>query len=107
MKTSDFYYDLPEELIAQVPLEDRTSSRLMVVDKKTGKIEHKHFYDIIDYLEEGDCLVLNDTKVIPHVLLAKEKGQAQEWNSFFLTDLILTDGKLWFIPEKRQNPVLK
>ena len=57
MKTSDFKYDLPEELIAQVPIEDRSSSRLMVVDKKTGQIEHRVFKDIIDYLEEGDCLV--------------------------------------------------
>ena len=65
MKTSDFKYDLPEELIAQVPIEDRSSSRLMVVDKKTGHIEHRVFKDIIDYLEEGDCLVLNDTRVIP------------------------------------------
>lgn len=65
MKTSDFDFELPEEQIAQVPLKDRTSSRLMVLDKKTGEIEHKHFYDIIDYLHEGDCLVLNDTRVLP------------------------------------------
>lgn len=65
MKTSDFDFELPEEQIAQVPLKDRTSSRLMVLDKKTGEIEHKHFYDIINYLHEGDCLVLNDTRVLP------------------------------------------
>ena len=65
MKTSDFYYDLPEELIAQDPLEDRSSSRLMTVDKETGKIGHHVFSEIIDYLNEGDCLVINDTKVIP------------------------------------------
>ena len=65
MKKSDFYYDLPEELIAQTPLEKRDTSRLMVLDKKTGQVQHKHFYDIIDYLQEGDCLVINDTKVIP------------------------------------------
>ncbi len=65
MKTSDFYFNLPEEQIAQVPLKDRTSSRLMVLDKKTGETKHQHFYDIIDYLNEGDCLVLNDTRVIP------------------------------------------
>lgn len=65
MKTSDFYFDLPEKQIAQVPLKDRTSSRLMVLDKVTGETKHQHFYDILDYLNEGDCLVLNDTRVIP------------------------------------------
>ena len=69
MKTSDFYYDLPQELIAQDPLEDRSSSRLMVLDKKTGSVEHKIFRDIIDYLNPGDCLVVNNTKVIPARLL--------------------------------------
>lgn len=65
MKTSDFYYDLPQELIAQDPLEDRSSSRLMHLSLKDGSIEHRHFTDVLDYLEEGDCLVINDTKVIP------------------------------------------
>ena len=65
MKTSDFYYDLPEELIAQDPLEDRSSSRLLHLSMKDGSVEHRHFTDIIDYLKEGDCLVLNDTRVIP------------------------------------------
>ena len=65
MKTSDFYFDLPEELIAQDPLEDRSGSRLMVLDRSTGEISHRIFRDIIDYLNPGDCLVLNDTKVIP------------------------------------------
>ena len=65
MKTSDFYYDLPEELIAQTPLEPRDSSRLLVLDKNSGNIEHKHFYDIIDYLDEGDLLVINDSRVLP------------------------------------------
>lgn len=65
MRTEDFDFDLPEKLIAQTPLEKRDSSRLLVLDKKTGEIEHKHFTDIIDYLNEGDVLVLNDTKVIP------------------------------------------
>ncbi len=65
MRKQDFYYNLPEELIAQHPAEKREESRLMLLDKHTGKIEHKHFYNIIDYLREGDCLVLNNTKVIP------------------------------------------
>ena len=71
MKTSDFYYDLPKELIAQDPLEDRTGSRLMVLHRDTGKTEHKHFYEIIDYLNPGDCLVINDTKVIPARLIGE------------------------------------
>ena len=69
MKTSDFWYDLPEELIAQTPLEQRDSSRLMVLDKETGNVSHKHFYDIIDYLQPGDCLVMNDSRVLPARLL--------------------------------------
>lgn len=65
MKTSDFYYDLPKELIAQDPLEDRSSSRLLHLSMKDGSIEHRHFTDILDYLHKGDCLVINDTRVIP------------------------------------------
>ena len=61
----DYYYDLPEELIAQDPLTDRASSRLMILDKETGQVTHKIFKDVIDYLNPGDCLVINDTKVIP------------------------------------------
>ena len=74
MKTSDFNFDLPQELIAQVPIKDRTSSRLMVIDKETGKVEHKIFRDIIDYLNPGDCLVLNDTRVIPARLIGSKVG---------------------------------
>lgn len=78
MKTDDFNYELPENLIAQVPLNNRTSSRLMVLDKKNGEIEHKHFYDIIDYLKEGDVLVINDTKVMPARLIGtKEETKAK------------------------------
>ena len=69
MKTHDFYYDLPEELIAQTPLERRDGSRLMVLDRQTGEIEHKHFYDIVDFLRPGDCLVMNDSRVLPARLL--------------------------------------
>lgn len=65
MKTKDFYFHLPEELIAQHPLKERDESRLMVIDKKTNEISHHHFYDIINFLEKGDCLVLNDTRVLP------------------------------------------
>ena len=77
MKLSDFDYYLPEELIAQTPLEKRDSSRLLVLDKNTGDIEHKHFYDIINYLNEGDTLVLNDSKVLPARLIGiKEETKA-------------------------------
>ena len=71
---SDFYFDLPEELIAQDPLEDRTSSRLLVLNKSTGDVEHHIFRDIVGYLKEGDCLVLNNTKVIPARLMGERKG---------------------------------
>ena len=69
MKTSDFWYDLPEELIAQTPLQKRDASRLMVLDRETGAVTHRHFYDIADYLKPGDCLVMNDSRVLPARLL--------------------------------------
>ncbi len=87
MKKSDFYYDLPEELIAQTPLEKRDTSRLMVLDKKTGQVQHKHFYDIIDYLQEGDCLVINDTKVIPARLYGQKTGTGGAVEVLLLKDL--------------------
>lgn len=81
MKTSDFYYNLPEELIAQTPIEPRDSSRLMILNKNTGEIEHKIFSDLIDYLNEGDCLILNDTRVIPARIFGvkKETGAVVEF----------------------------
>ena len=74
MRTADFAYDLPEELIAQSPLADRDSSRLMVLDRVSGQITHRVFHDITDYLQSGDCLVINDTKVIPARLLGEREG---------------------------------
>ncbi len=74
MNIKDFYYDLPPELIAQTPLKDRTASRLMVLNRKTGEISHKHFYDISEYLNPGDCLVLNNTRVIPARLYGVKEG---------------------------------
>ena len=74
MDVKDFYYDLPQELIAQDPLEDRSSSRLLVLDKKTGEMQHKVFKDIVNYLHPGDCLVINDTKVIPARLIGSKEG---------------------------------
>ena len=73
MTIEDFDYNLPEELIAQTPLKKRDASRLLVLDKKTGQVEHKHFHDIIDYLEEGDTLVLNNTKVLPARLIGEKE----------------------------------
>ena len=77
LKTSDFYYDLPERLIAQHPMEKRDSSRLMVIDRKSGEVSHKHFYDIVDYLEAGDVLVINDSKVIPARLYGHAEGREE------------------------------
>ena len=81
MKTSDFYYDLPQELIAQDPLEDRSSSRLLVLDKETGETEHHVFREIVDFLNPGDCLVVNNTKVIPARLMGAKREQEQELKS--------------------------
>lgn len=81
MKTSDFYYDLPQELIAQTPMVPRDMSRLMVIDKNTGEVEHKIFKDLIDYLRPGDCLILNDTRVISARIygVKKETGAVVEF----------------------------
>ena len=79
MKTHDFYYDLPEELIAQTPLQQRDASRLMVLDRQTGAVSHQHFYDIIRHLNPGDCLVMNDSRVLPARLLGhRPSGGAVE-----------------------------
>lgn len=86
MKTSDFNYDLPKELIAQIPIETRDMSRLMVLDKNTGKIEHKVFHDIIDYLNEGDTLVLNDTKVIPARIFGHRKNKEESIEVLLVKD---------------------
>ena len=73
MKKSDFYFDLPPELIAQTPIPERDHSRLMVLDKKSGSVEHRHFYDLPKYLNKGDCLVINDSRVLPARLLGTRK----------------------------------
>ena len=89
MRTSDFYYELPQELIAQDPLEDRSSSRLMHLSMADGSIEHRHFRDILDYLNEGDTLVINDTKVIP----ARLYGHKEETGA--VIEILLLPGKAW------------
>ena len=85
MNLHDFYYELPEELIAQDPLSDRSGSRLMLLDKETGAIEHKIFRDIIDYLNPGDCLVINDTKVLPARLIGEKVGTGAAIEVLLLT----------------------
>lgn len=87
MKTSDFDFDLPQELIAQTPLVDRASSRLLVLDKKTGDVYHKHFRDILDYLHAGDVLVINDTKVIPARLMGVKEDTGAVIELLLLKDL--------------------
>ena len=101
MKTSDFYYDLPERLIAQDPLLDRTSSRLLVLDKKSGKTEHKNFYDIINYLNEGDCLVLNDTRVIPARLYGKKEESGGKIEFLLLKQLAKDEWEVILKPGKK------
>lgn len=86
MKTHDFYFDLPQELIAQTPLERRDTSRLMVLDPATQRIEHRHFYDLIDYLNPGDCLVMNDSRVLPARLLGKRMPTGGAVEVLLLTD---------------------
>jgi len=92
MKTSDFYYDLPEELIAQHPIKNREESRLLILDKKTGEVEHRTFKDIIDYLYEGDCLVLNDTRVIPARLFGSREGKDEKIEFLLLKNI---EGNRW------------
>ncbi len=82
LNVNDYDFDLPEELIAQVPLLDRTSSRLLVLDRDTGDIEHRHFRDVLDYLQAGDALVVNDSRVLPARLFGRSKRRAEK-SSFF------------------------
>lgn len=104
MKTSDFYFDLPEELIAQDPLEDRSSSRLLVLNKKTGGIKHKVFKNIKEYLKPGDCLVLNNTKVIPARLIGEKEGTGAKIELLLLKRM---EGDVWETlvkPGKKAKP---
>lgn len=104
MKISDFDYELPEELIAQKPADKRDSSRLMVMHRDTGELEHKHFYDIIDYLKEGDCLVLNNSKVLPARLYGIKEGTGAKIEFLLIKRL---QGDIWETmvrPGKRLKP---
>ena len=101
MKTSDFDYELPENLIAQTPLKDRSSSRLLVLDKNTGDIEHKVFSDITSYLNEGDVLVINDTKVIPARLMGVKEDTGAVIELLLLKDLGNDEWECLSRPQKR------
>ncbi|MCR4693431.1 MAG: tRNA preQ1(34) S-adenosylmethionine ribosyltransferase-isomerase QueA [Firmicutes bacterium] len=104
MKRQDFYFDLPKELIAQEPLADRSASRLMCLDKNTGEIRNKHFYDIIDELNEGDCLILNDTKVIPARLFGKKKDTGAQIEFLLLNKRSLNEWEVILKPGRRAKP---
>ncbi|MCR4435607.1 MAG: tRNA preQ1(34) S-adenosylmethionine ribosyltransferase-isomerase QueA [Clostridiales bacterium] len=104
MKVSDFYYNLPQELIAQEPLKERHMSRLLVLDRKSGSIEHKIFKDIVHYIDKGDCLVLNNTRVIPARLLGKREDTGGKIEFVLLKRI---EGDLWEVilkPGKRAKP---
>ncbi len=104
MLKSDFYFDLPEELIAQTPIKDRSSSRLMVLDRKSGKIEHKHFWDITDYLNKGDCLVINETKVIPARLIGAREDTGTRVEILLLRRLTDNKWETLVYPGKKARP---
>ncbi len=104
MKTSDFYYDLPEELIAQDPLADRSSSRLMTLDVSTGEIRHRVFRDIVEYLHPGDCLVINNTRVIPARLLGVKKDTGAKIEVLLLKRLGKDEWETLVRPGKKCRP---
>ena len=101
MTTDDFDYDLPEELIAQTPLKVRDSSRLLVLDKETGEVEHKHFHDILDYLVPGDTLVLNDTKVLPARLIGTKEDTGAVIEILLLKNIAGDDWECLVKPARR------
>ncbi|MBQ2966789.1 MAG: tRNA preQ1(34) S-adenosylmethionine ribosyltransferase-isomerase QueA [Clostridia bacterium] len=103
----DYYYDLPEELIAQTPLEDRSSSRLMVLDRQTDGISHKHFKDLLDFLQAGDCLVLNDTKVLPARLYGVKEETGAHVEVVLLKRLTDTRWEVMTRPGKKTRPGAK
>lgn len=104
MKTKDFYYELPSELIAQEPIKERSSSRLMTLDKNTGKTEHKHFYDIADMLNEGDTLILNDTKVLPARLYGAKEGTGGAIEFLLLHKHKLNEWEVILRPGRKAKP---
>ena len=104
MTTKDFYYDLPQELIAQTPLKDRTASKLLVMDKESGEVEHKHFRDILDYLRKGDCLVMNNTRVIPARLYGAKERSGGKIEFLLLKRIDLDTWEVILKPGKKAKP---
>ena len=104
LETKDFYYDLPEELIAQVPLKNREESRLMCLSKNSGEVSHKHFYDIVDLLNEGDALILNDTKVLPARLYGVKEDTGGAIEFLLLNKHSLDEWEVIVKPGKRAKP---
>lgn len=104
MKTEDFFYELPKELIAQEPLSDRAASRLMVLDKETGDICHRGFRDIVDYIQPGDCLVVNDTRVLPARLIGERKGTGARVEILLLERKELDVWEVLVRPGKKARP---
>ena len=104
MKRQDFFYELPQELIAQSPAEQRDHSRLMVLDRATGQVQHKHFYNILDYLQPGDCLILNDSRVLPSRLYGEKEGTGAQVEFLLLSP---KGGDVWEVltgPGRRAKP---
>lgn len=104
MTTKDFYYDLPQELIAQTPLKDRSASRLLVLNKESGEISHEHFYDICSHLKRGDCLVMNNTRVIPARLYGSKEGTGGKIEFLLLKRLELDKWEVILRPGKKAKP---
>lgn len=104
MMTKDFYYDLPQELIAQTPLDDRTASKLLVLGRENGEITHRVFRDITDYLQEGDCLVMNNTRVIPARLYGVKEGSGGKIEFLLLKRLELDCWEVILKPGKKAKP---
>lgn len=104
MTTKDFYYELPQELIAQTPLKDRTASKLLVMDRESGEVEHKHFRDITDYLKKGDCLVMNNTRVIPARLYGTKEGSGGKIEFLLLKRIELDTWEVILKPGKKAKP---
>ncbi|NLV75691.1 MAG: tRNA preQ1(34) S-adenosylmethionine ribosyltransferase-isomerase QueA [Tissierellia bacterium] len=104
MKTEEFYYDLPENLIAQYPIEDREASRMLVLDKITGEIQHSYFKKVINYLNKGDCLVLNDTRVIPARLFGRREGKNEKIEFLLLKRVKEDQWEVLVKPGKKVKP---
>ena len=102
--TKDFYYDLPPELIAQTPLADRSASKLMVVNRETGEVRHRHFRDIVTFLRPGDCLVMNNTRVIPARLYGEKEGTGGKIEFLLLRRIDLDTWEVILKPGKKAKP---